>query len=250
MRDNLVVKHPKLRDIISLGNGVLCEDVYWLYLSIIVADPYENMVWLDDQGIDYEDTTPFFVFCTKWLDTKKKLISGTEDEKQDAAFSDFLTKSALSFYFGEHAYDLGMQQNEFFICDKNDPGWRISVNDFNIAHQFICQINRIDNQNQIKPASASAKKILIEDMRDEQKRRLRRGEKPQAIEQLAACVASIFYSGCSPSLPDMLSHGIYFILSGGSAVNKRMRVDSLLHGVYTGAIKAESISSEDLSWSN
>lgn len=250
VRDDFVVKHPKLKDVLCLGNGVLCEDIYWLYLSIILADPYENMVWLDDQGIDYEKTTPFNVFCTKWIDTKMKIVSGNRDEKQDAAFSNFLTQSALSFYFGEHDYDLKMQQNEFLIFDRKNTEWHITSQDFDVAYKFICQINRVDNTYQIKPATASAKKILIEDMRDEQRRRLKRKKKKKTAEQLAECVSTILYSGCLSSPAIALDCGIYFLLSGGSAIHKKMRVGSLLHGYYTGAIKADSISSEDLNWSN
>lgn len=250
IRDGLTIKHPKLRDIVQLGNGVICEDIYWLFLSIVVSDPYENMVWLNDQGIDYEKTTPFYVFCMKWLDTKQKMISGNADEKNDASFSNFLTKSALSFYFGDHDYDLDIKQKNFIIRDKSNDDWYITSSDFELAHQFICQVNRIDESRKIKPATESAKKILIEDMRDEQKRRMKRKKRGKKEEQLAECVASILYSGCVSSLSAALDCGIYLILSGGSAINKKMRVDSLLHGVYSGTVKTESISSEDLSWIN
>lgn len=250
IKDGLEVRHPKLKDIVSLGNGVLCEDMYWLYLSTILADPYENMVWLDDRGLDYEKVSPFYVFCVKWLESKEKLLSGKCEERQDAAFSNFITNNALSFYFGDRVYELSVQNKNFRIYDKANPDWYITQEDFDIAHKFICSINCIDYSGQIKPATKSAKMILLEDMRDEQKRRSKKRGKSKSSEQIAECVASVLYGGCGRDFSSIFDCGIYFILSGGKAINKKMRVNSLLHGIYAGTVKTESISSDDLSWSN
>ena len=55
LNDFVSVKHPVLNDIFNLNNGFNCEEIYWSYIFILLSDPYDYMVELDDMGIDYEE---------------------------------------------------------------------------------------------------------------------------------------------------------------------------------------------------
>ena len=50
LSDAITFHHPSLSEVMCLGKRIYFEEVYWLYVSTLLADPYEHMVWLDDNG--------------------------------------------------------------------------------------------------------------------------------------------------------------------------------------------------------
>lgn len=237
-----------MRDIVLLGDGANCEDLYWLYVITIISNPYDNMVWLDDKGIDYESVSAFSVFCLKWLDAKSDLLS-KEDNGKLLAFAEKVFPNSLSFFLGERNYDLRISHGVFEIYDVDNPKWFIGEEVFDLVHDFICAINRLDSSSQIKPATKMAKQMLIDDMRLEQKKRKKRKRRSADVEYIGEAISSIMFGGSNANIKSIMDLGVYSVLNGGSAVNNKIRVSALLNGVYTNKIKADSISSEDLRWS-
>lgn len=246
---SFTVRHPKMRDVVCLGDGAHCEDLYWLYVITMMSEPYDNMVWLDDHGIDYQDVSPYTVFCLKWIDVKEKRLIATTEDRGSAAFAEQVIVDTLSFFLGTRAYNLRVVPNGFEIYDQSDPSWAFSEDKFELVHDFVCAVNRLDNVKRINPATPMAKKMLIEDTRSEQKKRRKRKRKSDDTEYLGESAAALLFSGATSSMGAIMEFGVYAMLNGGEAVNNSMRVEALLTGVYTNKIKADSVSSDDLRWS-
>ena len=45
------VHHPTIPEILNINDGILCEELYWMYVSTIMSDPYDYMVMLDDMAL-------------------------------------------------------------------------------------------------------------------------------------------------------------------------------------------------------
>lgn len=51
LSDAITFHHPSLSEVMCLGKRIYFEEVYWLYVSTLLADSYEHMVWLDDMAM-------------------------------------------------------------------------------------------------------------------------------------------------------------------------------------------------------
>ena len=239
------VKHPTVKDVLSINGGLLCEDYYWAYVSALLCDPYDHMVYLDDMGKDYEKVTPFQVFCYRWIDMQKAVIThqdGAEDRLR-------LVYAALKMFFGQHVFDIGQLKGETVLLDKRDSMWFMTDEMFSLATAFITQINCIAREDKIKPATPSAKMVLIDDMRSELKKKARNKKEPERPDHIGDALAVVLAGGSGAINPSNYHDvHIYQLLSSSRAIQKQMVVQSMLNGIYTGMMKADKISNEDLRW--
>lgn len=243
--DNYRIRHPKVKDILALGNGIQCEEVYWNYVMTLLSDPYDNMVWLDDHNIDYESVTPYEVFIQRWIAAKQERIPGVE------LSMDWLYGEALSFFLGKRNYTIRLTPSqEFCICDADHPLWRFEADFFGVLHQFITQMHCITHAERIQPATKTAKRILIEDTRDEQKRRLRRRQKQgESLEQIGDCISALVFGGPGGVTPfNFQELSIHQLLSGAATVQKKQKCDGMLNGVYTGMLNLDNLPKDELRW--
>ena len=66
--NKISVKHPTVNEILcSTKEHINGDFSYWKYVSLMVSDPYDSMVWLDDIGLDYESVSAFDVFILRWI---------------------------------------------------------------------------------------------------------------------------------------------------------------------------------------
>lgn len=236
-----IVKHPTVTDILAINNGYWCEEYYWAYISAILSDPYDYMVYLDDKKIDYETVTPFFVFSLRWAD----LHMNKDKTNDDAAF----LEEALTFFFGPHKFRIIPFQGKSFLIDEEDPTWIIDDNLFNLVCDFLIQINCIERTDKIRPASPGAKKILIDDMRREQKRKAKDKKAQKPISHIGDALATVLAGGAGAITPaNYANTHIYQLLASSHSIQKQMVVQAMLNGIYTGMLKADKISNDELSW--
>ena len=242
LTQSVAIKHPTVTDVLSLNGGYYCEELYWSYVSAIMSDPYDYMVYLDDHKIDYETISAFRVFALRWNEAQeKKLISGDNT-------ADFM-REALTFFFGEHDFTIIVLEHQVFLVDASDPTWALNEQLFDMACDFIREINCLERTARIKPATKSHKRILIEDMRDEQKRKAREKKTHDPITHIADALGAVLAGGSGAITPENCSTThIYQLLSASRAIQKKMVVQSMLNGIYTGMMKADKISNDDLSW--
>lgn len=254
---NIVVKHPTIDSIYSLGNGIDCEDVYWNYVSTILCDPYSHMVMLDDMGIDYETQTPFDIFVMKW----KQLNELYKENKE--IYDSFLyhpilsIKNALNFFLGEHDFNIAFDadSNQYALVDSksfnnNDSyDYIIDSNIFVYIHEFLTKINQIDNGMRINPANAAVKKILIEDMRDEIELMQKQNRKQESINHIGKSIISICGGGDgSANYINIKQYKVFQLLSTLKVKVKQLHSLSLLQGVYAGTLDSSKINKKELDW--
>ena len=243
LTDAVSVRHPTVSDILEINNGILCEECYWGYVSALLSDPYDYMVYLDDRKIDYESVSSFFVFTLRWFDAVEEKIRDTASTSLD------FFKEALSFFFGKRDYDVITLSGTPFLIDRNDETWCVNDKAFQIASDFIFQINCLERKDKIRPATPGAKRMLIEDARSEQKRRLRAKEPPKREEHIASALATVLAGGAGTITPgNFRDTCIYQLLSTSRSVQRQMVVQSMLNGIYTGMMKADKLSEEDMRW--
>ena len=249
--NGLSVKHPTVREILSLEPELIADALYLNYVSTFAVDPYDYMVWLDDRGVDYEKTTAFDVFMMR----SEESVRETGDVQNDAVGQIFKKASfaaALDFFLGEHEWQPGVDsEGNKLLFDKNDPTAYIDRERFDMISAFVRMINNIsERKDKIKPASESAKKILIEDMRDEEKRaKNKKKDENDSSDYIGDAIEAVIHGGSGGvtwfnyrELP------IYEIMSGLNITQKQIAFNALLTGVYTGNVKSDSITQKEMAW--
>lgn len=238
----VTVKHPTVTDVLALNNGYFCEELYWSYVSALMSDPYDYMVYLDDQGLDYEKYSSFQVFVLRWQDAQIEKLT-KKDEAADMMFD------AMTFFFGAHDFDVVVLDGQQYLVDKKDYSWVMNEQVFDMAINFIFELNCLERTDKIKPATPGHKRILIEDMRAEQKRKLKNKKPPEQVSHIGDALSAVLSGGSGAITPATCSSThIYQLLSSSKAIQKKMVVQSLLNGIYTGMIKADKITNEEMRW--
>lgn len=244
------VKHPCVGEILSLKDGVLCEDYYWSYVSALLSDPYDHMVYLDDNGIDYETVTAFDVFILRWNSAQKEYAANRQSYDAQSYSPADIFYDALGFFFGgNRKFGIARIDNQIVIIDENDQNWLLTKEAFLLAVDFIRQINCVQTGDRIKPASGFAKKLLIEDMRIEQNKMRWRKDEPEHTEQIADALSTVFAGGAGTITPmNYREVKIYHLMNAARSIQKQMLVQALMNGMYSGMIKSDKISDKELRW--
>lgn len=250
---SLVVKHPSLSEILKLGNGIHCDDAYWAYVFSLLSDPYDNMIWLDDQGIDYEEVSAFDVFLMKWEHADDEYVKNIEQYKLlNIAPPSLIMKEALSFFLGPHNFAIGLSKsnNSKVLYDTEDHRIQIDKIIFDYISGFIRLINGLDKTDHINPADKNAKKILIEDMRDEQRRKMQKQRTDnEDNDYLGKMIAGVVHGGNGGITPfNFKQLKIYQLYSSLTTQQKQNHFNHVMTGVYQGTVKFESINKKELNW--
>lgn len=246
------VRHPLLRDILELGrNG---ESIYWEYVGRILSDPYQNMVWLDDNGIDYEDVDCFDVFCLQWK-YLSNIYFQNKSEFDQSGFNPLITiATALDFFFGEnHSYRLSSSDsNGTYIEDPFVNGFSINREEYLSFSAFVQKINGISFDGRIKPRDKIAKRILIEDMRDELSRKRHKSKSTETDEGssfLGNMVASVLHGGNGAiNTFNFTEAPIFSIISAYKVLHTKANINHILTGVYSGTVKSDALKNTNMDW--
>jgi hypothetical protein len=263
LSDNIFVKHPTIQEIYDISDGTESTRIYWSMVYTLTCDPYDNMVMLDDMGIDYEETDCFNVFLYYWNESLK------EYEKQKALYDTLKVKpldrimKSLTFFLGKHNFQL----SDVNFGDKTDLAlidsdrvkdgvcdYIIDRNMFNLMSDFLFAINNVDKSQRIKPATKGAKKVLIEDMRDEIRRKKNEKEDDDDIKELDNYIGHMgislsFGGNGGVTIFNYKQLKIYELIMGYKITLKKSHSDQLKNGIYSGNIDASKISKSDLDWS-
>jgi hypothetical protein len=217
------------------------------------------MVMLDDTGIDYETQTPFDVFLLKWNSVHKFYIENKDIFNQHSYNPINIIIDALCFFLGKHNFGIYYSQAENFyliidVDSKNNDGFFNYVIDskmYNFMVEFLTLINGIEYKDRINPKNESAKKILIEDMRDELKsleRKRKSGIEEEHNDTIGTAINLICSESSSINYLNVGQYKIYQLLSTLKLKIKRMNYSNLMHGVYSGTIDYKTLNKEDLNW--
>ena len=245
---NVVCKHPCVGDILQLGNGYDADDIYWGYVSALLSDPYDNMVWLDDHGIDYEDVDSFDVFCLKWKELQDAYE--LEKEKWDAYGTSptrFLSL-ALQFFLGHRDFALAKYDDgEYVIIDEADTSFQIDRQTFSSILLFITLMNGIVREGRIRPKDKNAKMALLEDKRDELKKLQKKHH--ESNDRIGDMMSVAIHAGAGGITPFNVSGvKIYQLYSEYIMSLKKNRSDHILNGIYAGTVDGSKINPSDTNW--
>lgn len=264
LADGIYVKHPTVGEISKFSDSDTSFDDYSSAISLLTCDPYDYMVMLDDMGIDYEKVDNFDIFCylyNQYLDKYKK------NQKMFDSIHycpiDFINK-ALSFFLGRHNFKLSsMLFNvngeiirdrillDYDLIHKDDKNgdscdYVIDRYMFNKMSEFISEINGFDKSQRIDPENDSYKKMLIEDMRDEIKKKSKKKKNENEYGKYMGSImkAVCFCGNGGVTVFNIDQVHIYTLITGFNIFIKKDNVDHLMNGQYD----LSKINKKELDW--
>lgn len=255
LTESITLHHPTISDMLSINNGVDSENIYWKYIQVLMCDPYSNMVMLDDMGRDFMTTTPFEVFILQW----KKYEDEYEQNKPLYDSHNFkpidIVLKALNFFITEeHDYVYGVYENgEECIYDRNNSKCQINKEIFEYIYEWLMTIHKIDYANRINPEDENARRILIEDTRDQIKKANRRKNKDQNddIEYIGTLTSAVCYGGNGVITPfNVKSCKMYWLFEAYEIDARKSQANHILDGLYHGTISHKDINNRELDWAH
>lgn len=248
----ITLHHPTVEEILSIDNSSSPDNLYWQYVQILLSDPYSNMVMLDDMGKNYLKVSPYEVFVWQWDNCIK---SYQENEQIYNAYGlnplQNITKALSFFIKEEHSFSKNIYKDGtacFF--DINNPVCQINKEIFKFIHEWVKAINHIEYTNRINPADENARRILIEDMRDEIKKKKRKGNSEnEDSDFLGNMLSAVSFCENGSITPFNINNcKIYWINESLSINSKKNYTDHILDGIYHGTINSKDISKKELDW--
>lgn len=247
--------HPTVGEILSLNDSIAPDHVYWMYINIILSDPYSNMVMLDDLGKNYLEVSPYEVFLLQW----DNCIENYNENKEfyDANHFHPLNNiiDALNLFLeGAHILTKGhYEDGDICFYDVENKSFQINKDVYECIYEWVKTINKIDYSGRINPADENARRVLIEDMRDEIKKAKRRKKKKK--DDNSDYFGNIMSSNCfcgngTINVFNINDCKIYWLNEAMSIVNKKNNADHLLDGIYHGTISSKDINKKELDWVN
>ncbi|MCM1325108.1 MAG: hypothetical protein NC094_10265 [Bacteroidales bacterium] len=249
---SITLYHPTVGDVLSIDKSSSPDDAYWTYVRLLLADPYSNMVMLDDMGKNYMEVSPYEVFVLQWDNCSMSY-------RENKSVYDVLgvnptdnISDALSFFMKDHhrfIKDIDENGNVSFY-DRDNPSCQIDKEVFKYLYEWVKSINHIDDSGRINPADENARRVLIEDMRDEMKKRKRRKKQDDDNSDfLGNIMSAACFCGNGSITPFNISHcKIYWLNESLSINNRKTYAEHVLDGIYHGTISSKTINKKELNW--
>lgn len=252
LTDHLALHHPTVGEMLCINNGYQSEDVYWTYIQTLMCDPYSHMVMLDDIGKNFMVVTPFEVFVMQW----ERCISEYENNKQKYDSLNIhpldTVMSALNFFLeGDHLFTLShYEDGSPCLYDANNVDCQVNKEVFDYIYEWLKLIHKIDYSNRINPADENARKVLIEDARDEIKKAKRRGKKKDDDgDYIGSLMSAVCFGGNGVITPHNIKDcKMYWLFEAFSLENKKSNASHILDGIYHGTIKFSDVNKKELDW--
>ena len=248
---SITLHHPTISEILQLNNGFNSEDIYWRYVQTIMCDPYSNMVMLDDLGIDFMSIKPFDVFIIQWKKLEEDYKTNRNQYDELGYKPTDIVNQAINFFTAEsHDFAYGVYENgEGCIYDLKNKSCHINSRVFDYIYEWLKTINKVDYSNRIKPADENARRILIEDTRDEIKKQKRRKKKDDNVGYIGSLMSAVSFGGNGSITPfNIKDCKLYWVFESHEIDAKKSRASHILDGLYHGTISKKDINMKELDW--
>ena len=231
---NLTVRHPKISDVIELG-----ESFVFSAINIFTLKPSDLMVELYDSGIDYRNAKPYDVFILLCGETLDRGDDGEIRWNRDSQVS-----KQLGWLTGIEDFMLSSDGENLFLASPS-TGAKIDIGVYTQIRKYFMDMNNRSEKETYNPGNDTTMKFLIEQERKKRKREERRGHKSYLAPQISSLV---WASG--RSFEDVYNLYLYQFFDGLLRINKIKSYDNVCFGYYAGNIETSSFNKvkESLNW--
>ena len=233
---NLTVRHPKISDVIELG-----ESFVFSAINIFTLKPSDLMVELYDSGIDYRNTKPYDVFILLCGETLDRGDDGEIRWNRDSQIS-----KQLGWLTGIEDFMLSSDGENLFLASPS-TGAKIDIGVYTQIRKYFMDMNGRSEKEEYNPGNDTTMKFLVEQERKKRKREARRGHKSYLAPQISSLV---WASG--RTFEDVYNLYLYQFFDGLLRINKIKSYDNVCFGYYAGNIDSSSFNKvkESLNWMN
>lgn len=226
VNDKLIIKHPKINEIRESDET---ETNYNNFVSLFALKPYDLMVELDDIGIDYSTLNNYELFLRLYTVPSYK----------------------ESFKFFLRGFDFRMcenkQNNEIVLYDGLQD---VTIDRliYSEISSFIKKINFISDKTEFNPGNKFTRKMIIEETRRKQKRRLKNGEEQDS--QLSNKIRFLVWNNqLGIDYNKVGDLYVYQFYEGIYSIRKSENYKQTVMGVYAGNIDQKSVDFDKIDWS-
>ena len=174
---NLTVRHPKISDVIELG-----ESFVFSAINIFTLKPSDLMVELYDSGIDYRNTKPYDVFILLCGETLDRGDDGEIRWNRDSQVS-----KQLGWLTGIEDFMLSSDGENLFLASPS-TGAKIDLGVYTQIRKYFMDMNNRSEKETYNPGNDTTMKFLIEQERKKRKREEKRGLKSYLAPQISSLV--------------------------------------------------------------
>lgn len=224
--EHQINEHISIR-IPTIGDVIKDEDSYYSTISMIVATPYDMMVQLDDNNIDFAKINEWDLFCLLFKELQTRDVSLIFNDLNLCDFETAVNK-----------------QNGNIVLLNKKTGAVIDRAIHDQICRFLRQVLGIA-KNDKKPANDEAKKFMIERARKRLKRRMRQPQKSELENYIIALVNT---SEFPYDYESVLKLTIYQFYASLHQIIKKIKFDNLMIGCYAGTVNMKEIDQKELSW--
>lgn len=221
INDRIKIKIPTVGEI--LDN----EEMYYDVVCSIIATPYDMMVQLDDNGIDFTKINAFELFC---------LMSGKLKELDTSlVFVDLNLKNFRTALNEESGNMILLNIEDKTVIDR-------------AIHDQICTFLRkmlYMPKNDKTPGNEEARKYMIERARIKQARRKKKKQESQ-LERFV--VALVNTSEFPYNYETVRNLNIYQFYASLKQITQKIRFDNTMIGCYAGTVKFDDLSQNEKTW--
>ena len=271
INQKLCCKHPIIQEIFDIDKenmGRDSEKIYWQFVYVFATDPYDCMVLLDDNGMDYEEVSSFqlFIFLfTRYMKQISAFIDRCIENNAPSNFINYLINhnvyfDAFRFFLGVDSFVVKSDDDGSLILTDENGNFLLNEEMYENIHSFIKAINGIEiPKDRIYPENNAVKQMLIDDMREEQeqKERMRKLGMPIADEEddgkgvLGKYLSSLTWGGNGGITPFNRNQlHIFDVVDGFKRTNKTIDYKNIMTGIYSGCVNAKSINFNEVHWTN
>lgn len=221
INEHISIKIPTVGEILDK------EDAYYDVVCAIIATPYEMMVQLDDNGIDFTTINAFELFCLMFRQLREMDTS--------LVFGDLNLKD---FKYAENT-----ENGNYILWDKD----RNIVIDRAI-HDMICTFLRkmlCMPKKDKSPGNEEARKFMIERARVKQRRRKKKKDQSQLEHLIVSLVNTAEFPYNYETVRNM---SIYQFYASLKQISRKIRFDNTMIGCYAGTVKFDDLSQDEKTW--
>ena len=257
LTSTLSFKHPILQEVLDIDKnnyGLNSELLYYSMVNVFLTDPYDYMVFLDDNGVDYEQVSPFEVFCLLCNEYVNNIMNSEEltDLEKTNLFSNNLYFKAFKFFLGVESFFIVQTEDGDNVILDNNKNFLLNSEMYDYISEFIRKINGIPETDKINPEDDWAKQILIEDERERLKKQAKKKQKDDDSNKnrLGNLISSITWAcngGITPFNRNQLH--MYDLIDGTNRTDKLLHYQNTMNGYYSGCIEKKNINFNEVHWS-